>query len=271
MHHNCKPRWLGRPHLIARLGWLTLASGLVMGMPTAYAQLDTTLNFEPPPMTTPGNREAGGGRNDTCADTAGSMGMVALVPETNTGLTLNASPDLFVYVPPNAAATAELRIFHEATGDPVYAGEFTLPENVKSVEYPSGGAIVKLPLDAAAVTLESGESYIWAVLVVCDRTNRAADIVVDVGVQSVSDDYLSTLSAEVSSQLAALGTATEEDKVLTYNSAGLWQDLLSTLSELVAVDPEAYESAWTDLLTAQGMAAIADDPIFITTFSPIEQ
>ncbi|MEM7773100.1 MAG: DUF928 domain-containing protein, partial [Cyanobacteria bacterium P01_A01_bin.37] len=92
----------------------------------ANAQLRTDLNFQVPDMGTTGNREAGAQRNDTCIDASQTSGMMALVPDTNIGLTSEASPDLFAYIPPNKAEKAELRIFNEATGAQIYAGEFTL-------------------------------------------------------------------------------------------------------------------------------------------------
>jgi len=260
-----------QPHLSCQLGLVSLALGMTGGLQPAQAQIVTDLNFAPPPMETPGNREAGGGRNDTCADTASTSGMMAIVPSTNTGLTLEASPDLFVYLPPNAAETAELRIFDEATGEELYAGEFAQPEHLKSVAYPAGGAIVKLPLAEAGVTLAPEASYLWAVFVVCDRTNRAADIVIDSGLQRVGDNYISTLPTDVAEKLTAIASATSEDQLLTYGAAGLWQDLLTDLSALAEADPANYGVAWEPLLSDHGMAAIADVPIFTTSFSPLAQ
>lgn len=247
------------------LSLLTASSVLGIGLQSANAQLATPLNFDPPPMSTPGNREAGALRSDTCADTANASGIMALVPDTNVGLTAAASPDLFAYIPPNNAEKAELRVFKEATGEEVYAGEFTLPENGTSTDYPYGASVVKLPLSATPVALEPGESYLWAVFVVCDSTNRAQDMVVDVVVQQADENYFRTLSTDVKAQLDTLTTASSEDKVLTYGAAGLWQDLLSELSS----DPTAYGEVWAKLLTDQGMGAIADAPIYTTTLTPI--
>lgn len=232
----------------------------------ANAQLGTNLNFQAPDMGTTGNREAGAQRNDTCVDTSQASGMMALVPDSNIGLTAEASPDLFAYIPPNKAEKAELRIFNEATGEEVYAGEFTLPENSASADYPYGASVVKLPLSGASVRLDAGEPYIWAVFVVCDSANRAQDIVVDVTVQRADESYVNTLSADIKAQLDTIEMASSEDKVLAYSSAGLWHDLLSELSS----DPVVYSEVWADLLIDQGMEAIADAPVFTTTFSAIK-
>lgn len=245
-------------------------SGIVAAsLRPAIAQVETTLSFQPPPMGTPGNREAGGGRSDTCADTANTVGMMALVPETNVGLTVASSPDLFTYIPPNNAETAELRIFKEATQEEIFAGEFTLPKSPTTAGYTHQAAIVELPLATIPVTLEPGEAYIWAVLVVCDRENRAADIVVDVVVQQADEYYLNTLPTDIATQLTTLDSAAKADQLFTYGAAGLWHDLLSELADLVIADPETYKTAWTNILTSQGMGAIAEAPVYAAIITPL--
>ena len=248
------------------VGVLAFAGIVSTAFLPANAQLRTDLNFQAPDMGTTGNREAGAQRNDTCVDASQTSGMMALVPDTNIGLTSEASPDLFAYIPPNKAEKAELRIFNEATGAQVYAGEFTLPENSASADYPYGASVVRFPLSGTSVRLNAGEPHIWAVFVVCDTANRAQDMVVDVTVQRADESYVNTLSADIKAQLDTIETASSEDKVLTYGSAGLWYDLLSELSS----DPATYSEVWADLLIDQGMEAIADVPVFTTTFSPIK-
>lgn len=254
-----------------QLGLLAFTIAVAGGWQPAQAQLEIELNLATDiDLGTPGNRQGATHRSDTCVDTTASAGMMAVVPTNNTGLTLAASPDLFVYLPPNAAETVELRIFDDTTGEEVYAGEFAQPDNAKSPTHPQGDAIVKLPLADADVTLEPESAYLWAVLLVCDTTNRASDIVVDSGVRRVGDDYISTLPADVSDKLDSISTAATNEKLQTYGSAGLWQDLVTDLSDLVESQPTSYEATWSGLLSSQGMEAIADAPIYTTTLSPID-
>ena len=246
-----------------------LVSLLGLNLSPASAQIETVVNFQAPPMDSPGNREAGGQRDDSCADVTDTTGLIALVPDTNIGLTTQASPNLFAYVPSNNAERAELRIFQEATGEEVFAGQVVLPENPIGSAYQYQAAIVSMPLLSGPVTLESDENYLWALMLVCNVDNRAADIVVDVVVQRVGDNYLNTLPPEVNKQLINLGSASKDEKLATYSSAGVWQDLLLELSALVQESSGVYGTTWMELLTNQGMGTIADAPIYESSLHPL--
>lgn len=226
----------------------------------AQAQIPTELSFQAPPVGSPGNREAGSGRSDTCADLTEQAGLTAIVPETNVGLTTQASPQLFAYIPTNNAAFAELRLLKESTGEDVYISEVSMPA-ATTPGFAHKASILSLTLPAT-VALEPGENYLWALMLVCNDTNRAEDIVVTAVVQRADSDYLSTLSTEVSDQLSALDSASAGEKLTLYSSAGLWQDLLAQLSTLATADPATYGSVWSDLLTSQGLGAIADAPLY---------
>jgi hypothetical protein len=235
----------------------------------ASAQIETLVQFAPPPMSSPGNREAGGQRHDTCADTTNASGLMALVPESNVGLTVQASPNLFAYVPPNNAEQAELRIFEEETGEEVFAGKVALPTSPAGSEYSYREAIVNMPLEALPVTLQPGQNYLWALMLVCNRNNRAEDIVVDVVVQRIGDEYLDTLTTEVAAPLAGEDPVAADAELTLYADAGLWQDLLAVLAARKQAEPERYTAVWSDLLTAQGMGAIADAPIYQANLQPL--
>lgn len=252
------------------LATLLSLSGLFgINSQSVSAQIETLVNFEPPPMSSPGNREAGGQRNDTCADTRDAPGLMALVPDTNVGLTTKNSPDLFAYVPPSNVEQAELRIFKEDTGAEVFAGQIVLPESTADSDYKYQAAIISMPLKSELVSLQPGESYIWALMLVCNTRNRAEDIVVDVVVQQADDNYLSTLPSDVNKALEEVGSASNEEQLRIFSAAGLWQDLLSELSMLVQENPSLYEASWQRLLSNQGMETVADAPIFESTLLPL--
>jgi hypothetical protein len=233
--------------------------GLCAALP-AQAQIPTELSFQAPPVGSPGNREAGSGRSDTCAALTEQAGLTAIVPETNVGLTTQAAPPLFAYIPTNNAAFAELRLLKEATGEDVYVSQVSMPA-ATTPGYAHKASILSLDLPAT-VTLEPGESYLWALMLVCNPDNRAEDIVVTAVVQRADNGYLSTLPTEVSSQLNGIDTASPSEKLTIYSSAGLWQDLLAQLSTLATADPATYQAVWSDLLTSQGLGAIADAPLY---------
>lgn len=251
------------------LAFLGLTSLLTLEPPSAQAQLpQSTLNFAPPPMDAPGNREAGGQRSDTCADTLGAGGLTALVPSTNIGLTTLASPDLFAYVPPNNAERAELRIIDEISGQEVYAGQVTLPENTETSSYQSPASILAIPT-TGAITLDPGNRYVWALLLVCDSENRAQDIVVDVAVQRVGPDYYELLPAEISQELSSVDAAPQSMKLAIYGEAGIWQDFLSALHGLAVQDPALHQKTWVDVLSEQGLADLTSVAVFNSQLFPL--
>ncbi|PSN10936.1 hypothetical protein C7293_26210 [filamentous cyanobacterium CCT1] len=234
---------------------------------SAQAQIPTELSFQPPPVGSPGNREAGSGRSDTCADLTEQAGLTAIVPETNVGLTTQATPQLFAYVPTNNAAFAELRLLKETTGEDVYVSQVSMPAaTTPGFAHQASTLSLTLP---ATVVLEPGENYLWALMLVCNPANRAEDIVVTAVVQRADEAYLNTLSAEVSNQLRGLNNASEVEKLTILSSAGLWQDLLTQLSTLTAADPTTYDPLWGDLLTDQGLGAIASAPVYESSLTEI--
>lgn len=252
--------------LAATLGAVSL---LGISGQSVRAQIEAVVNFAPPNLESPGNREAGGVRSDTCADTTDATGPLVLVPDTNVGLTTKASPNLFAYVPPTNAERTELRIFDEATGDEVFAGQVALSESSTESDYRYQAAIINIPLATGPVTLESGKSYLWALMVVCNEANRAEDLVVQAVVQHIGEDYLEMLPTDVTKQLAAVDSAATTVQLETYSLAGVWHELLSGLAAFSQEDPELYTETWVGLLTNQGLGAIADMPVYESTLSPL--
>jgi hypothetical protein len=249
---------------------MALASCAV-AMPTqaqvpTQVQVPTDLGFQPPPVGSPGNREAGGVRSDTCASVTERAGLTAIVPDTNVGLTTQASPQLFAYIPSNSADFAELRLLDEATGEDVYVSAIAMPPAPGS-DYSYRASILSLPLPAT-VTLEPGKDYLWALLLVCNADNRAEDIVVTAVVQRASDAYLDTLPTEARQQLSEVASASPTERLTIYSEAGLWQDLLGQLAVLVDQDAATYGPLWADLLSDQGLEGIAAAPIVAPSDAP---
>jgi hypothetical protein len=263
---------LHRPPLTQFFSAATLigfTGALLAGISPAVAQLEGVTTFNIPDQDAPGNRTSGGIRSDTCADTADTSGLMALVPDTNVGLTTKSNPDLFAYVPPNNAERAELRIFSESTGEEVYAGTVSLPANASGADYANKAAVVSMPLSSGAVSLQPGENYLWALMLVCNGENRAEDIVVQAVVQQIGDDYISSLPEDVSKSLSTVNYSSDDEKLATYSSAGLWQDLLAELAPLADADPAVYGSVWIDLLTNQGMGSVAEMPVYTSSLSAL--
>ncbi|NJO48886.1 MAG: DUF928 domain-containing protein [Leptolyngbyaceae cyanobacterium RM2_2_4] len=142
-----------------------------------------------------GRQFAGAGR-DLCPPT--STPLTALVPNTNLGLTLDANPTLWFYIPYAASQGYETEfVLIDAEENDVYKQNFALPEEpgVISIQIPE------------QVALEAGDSYRWVISVMCNPENRSGDATVNGWIQRVDSENLDD-------QLAA---ATLENKMLLYS------------------------------------------------------
>ncbi|HIK17547.1 MAG TPA: DUF928 domain-containing protein [Leptolyngbyaceae cyanobacterium M33_DOE_097] len=228
--------------------------------------------FRPPRSGAPGNREAGAARSDTCASTANSSGLTALLPTSNLGLTTKAFPTFFAYLPPNNAQRAEFRLVEEESGKEVFTGQVQMPKaNAANAAYRHKASVVKmsLPKTGSSEGLKAGKSYLWAMMLVCNAQNRAEDIVVTGVVQRVDDNYVKTLDAETKQKLASVNTVPPQEKPSIYGSAGIWNDMLADTAALMQKNPATYSEEWKDLLGEQGLGAIATAPVVEVKLEPI--
>jgi hypothetical protein len=210
--------------------------------------LAQTSGFRAPPVGAPGNREAGSARSAVC--TTSDRGLVALVPESNLGLTTAAYPTFFAYLPPSSATTAEFVLYEEGTDRLIYSETLIFPANS------SGILAIPLPSDGTASPLEVGHTYYWYFTLVCNPLERADDIAVQANVQRIA---LTSLGDEVMNQLA---TASLQEKPGIYAQVGVWQEALTNLAALTAARPNdlVLKQEWTVLLESVGLGAIANEP-----------
>lgn len=229
-------------------------------------------SFRPPRSGAPGNREAGAARSDTCASTASSNGLTALLPSSNLGLTTRAYPTFFAYIPPNNAKQAEFRLLEEGTNQPVFIGQIPMSQAAtanSAYQYKASVLSMSLPKSAVPQGLQVGKSYMWALMVVCNPKNRAEDIVVTGVVQRVGDDYIKTLDPKIKQNLNRINQASPQEKLAIYGAAGIWNDMLADTAALMQKNPATYGKDWKDLLSDQGLGAIATVPIVEVNLKPI--
>ncbi|NJN59383.1 MAG: DUF928 domain-containing protein [Leptolyngbyaceae cyanobacterium SL_5_9] len=214
----------------------------VSGVTSAQA----SIRFNSPSLGAPGNREAGASRSAPCA--ASDRGLVALLPETNLGLTTQAYPTFFAYLPPTTATTAEFILYHEGTDELVYSTSFEITGD-------SGIASIQLPEQAGQMPLEVGESYYWYFTIVCNPADRSADMTVQGGIQRVAPD---------SNLLSQVEAAQPQEIPVIYAAAGIWHEALSTLVDLNRANPNdpTVSADLDELLGSVGLEAIANEPLF---------
>jgi hypothetical protein len=237
-------------------GVLVLAiANSFMNTPPALAQsavspglVRRVLNIFNPPRNrnsgaAAGRQFAGAGR-DLCPPTPTPL--TALVPNTNLGLTLNANPTLWFYVPYASPQDYETEfVLIDAEENSVYKQNFYLPEE-------PGIVSIQIPQQVA---LEAGASYRWVFSVMCNPGNRSGDATVNGWIQRVNQ--------ELDSQLAS---ATLENELLLYSDNDLWYEMLTTLAQLRRDQPDdpEIEAAWKEFLTTSGFSeSVASAPVLL--------
>ncbi|MGD1860665.1 MAG: DUF928 domain-containing protein [Leptolyngbyaceae cyanobacterium] len=178
-----------------------------------------------PDISAPGNRESGSTRSTTCI--APNDNLVALIPQTNYGLTESAYPTVYFYLPPTTAEQVKFVLLNESTNELVYESRFAI-SNL------SGIASISLPNNGLQQSLAVDETYVWYIAVVCEPTDPSADVVTEGQIARVES-------------LPTAATATAEELPRVYAEAGLWYDAIAAAAVLKQDDSTV---AWNTLLNA---------------------
>jgi Domain of Unknown Function (DUF928) len=201
------------------------------------------VNFQPPDVTAPGNRQGGTHRgNGACP---AGLSITPLVPVSNIGLTNSESPTFFVYVP-QTSAQIEFTLLTENEDEVVYETAF-------KIEKP-GLVGVSVPAAGKTKSIEAGKRYVWSFSMICDQNDRSADLVVKGWVQRIQPqpNLNSDLSNPDPMTLASV-----------YAKNGIWYETVTTLAKLRNQTPSdsRLTTQWTKLLESQGLESIADQPL----------
>lgn len=172
-----------------------LASALLLSA-NAYAEPALMLNL--PKTGAPETRIGGGTRGIGKSE----ISVQALAP-AQTALTSQASPTLYFYISGSSSNAIEFSIASENSGE-------TLTEQNLSPVSKAGIQAVKL--SDFNVQLEKGKEYRWTVAVVSDAENRGKDVISSATIRREDTNI-----------------ALNDTKKLA--EAGVWYDLLQTLSE----------------------------------------
>ncbi|MDJ1181013.1 DUF928 domain-containing protein [Roseofilum sp. BLCC_M91] len=188
-------------------------------------------NWEDPPPGLPGRRGAAGSRTG-CVGTANHdyQPLTSLVPMNVFGLTTQASPTFYFYVPPNQVEVAEF-VLEDEMGDRIDKVELALQQH-------SGLVAVNLADLPNSPTLDVNRVY-----AVSFQLNCHGQLV----------DYVTTGIKRIpleTSQQQELGEGAKADKIRFYTQNGIWYDLLQTLIEAYPHDPSIALNLNT-LLAAQ--------------------
>ncbi|MEG3904223.1 MULTISPECIES: DUF928 domain-containing protein [unclassified Microcoleus] len=204
--------------------------------------LSQNVNFTPPDVTAPDNRQGGTHRGCKLRD---GLFITPLVPESNIGLTLTESPTFFVYVS-QPAAQVEFILLNADESEVVY--ETTL-KNDKA-----GIVGVNLSEKDKTKKIEVGKRYVWSFALACDPLERSGDYIVKGWMQRIEPQ------ANLKNDLA---NPDPMAKVIAYARNGIWYETLATLAEMrrLAPNDSRLTTEWTQLLQSQGLESIADQPL----------
>ncbi|WP_038019691.1 DUF928 domain-containing protein [Synechococcus sp. PCC 7335] len=173
--------------------------------------------------------------------------MLAVVPSSFYGTTLEARPTILVYVPASDTDTAVFSLKNEA--------KHTIYQMTLAV--PKRGGVVAVEMPDEAPELVVSENYQWYVALHVEGELTPGSPFVDGWIKRIEP------SAELMLALAH-GEGLSNVKTLAQN--GVWYDTVAQLARLQggAQDNQAIANHWYELLESVGLADIATEPIVIS-------
>ncbi|MEO0756505.1 MAG: DUF928 domain-containing protein [Cyanobacteria bacterium J06648_16] len=200
---------------------LLLQVGLCLGLSVASPALARRVQASGPREGLPGRRISGGSRLPDMACVAGSEPLVALLPESNLGLSTEAMPTLWFYLPETEPSRLLEFTLYDETGR-IYATYLTPPATAGLV----GVDLDTLSKATAVPTLTKDSVYRWTFSIVCNPNNRSEDYWVQGWLQQIELNE----SVENTDQqwLAAVDTAANRPQVAIPDAdiTSRWQALI---------------------------------------------
>jgi hypothetical protein len=193
-----------------------------------------------------GSREGVYPVNPSIVGAAGPASLMALLPNTYFGTTLQDRPTLLVYIPASQANEADFSLKDEA-GNTLF--EMTIP-----VSGYAGVLTLQLPSDAPA--LEVGKNYQWFMALKVDGELKPSTPYVDGWIQRI----------QPSEQLAiALQQADSLKRAEALGQEGIWYDCVATLAALRngQADNVALNKHWSELMASVGLKDIDAAPMLV--------
>ncbi|MEM9806710.1 MAG: DUF928 domain-containing protein [Cyanobacteria bacterium P01_D01_bin.56] len=224
---------------------LSLNLGVLPGSTNVSSQSDNV-----PSQGLPGRRLGGGTRGPEVSGYTPQRPLIALMPETNLGVTTAAYPRFLFYLP-NADGIREVEyVLRNEADELVY-------ETTVSVSSSSGLFSIDLSSVEGLTPLQLNENYRWYFSIVAD--DRSQDVSVDGWTRRV-DLHTWIEEQALPSDLAtrlAVAPPLEKAKIL-YQEAYLWHDAALLLEDLYQANPhdKTVSTEWFRLLEAVDLAEL---------------
>jgi len=202
----------------------------------------TTLQFMPPaddgePDTT---RGAGSRGNPQCFQDLPSdqnnsaptpLGLTALVPSDNYGLTQTDRPTFWVYLPATSARQIILSLREQ--DHPEFLSQTPLPITGEA-------GVIGIPMSAELPSLEIGKTYQWAVVLVCGEQISPND-----------PAALAWVHRKAPNPLSSLVQRSPLEQARWYGKHGIWYDALTSMALARQLQPDNSQlfDRWREFLS----------------------
>jgi Domain of Unknown Function (DUF928) len=212
--------------------------------------LSQNVNFKPPNVTPPSNRQRGTHRGAECPTDL----IRPLIPEINLGLTVSDSPTLFAYVSQAVPQINFVLITEKGTRN----NEEIVYEIAFKVDKPGIIAITIPATVDGKKSLEVGKRYLWSLSMDCNLGEMPRDR---------SNDFWTTGYVErVEAQPTLKNDLTNPDpmaRAIAYAKNGIWYETVATLADLRRKAPgdATLAAEWRNLLQSQKLDSVANKPL----------
>ncbi|MBD2329150.1 DUF928 domain-containing protein [Alkalinema sp. FACHB-956] len=183
-------------------------------------------------------------RESTAGGSRNADAILALLPQTFSGLTISARPTFWIYLPASSAKTAIFSLQDEQ-GQQEY--QMTL-----SIEGKSG--VIPITLPAGSPELQVGKNYQWVLAVAMNDELTPKAPYVDGWIQRVPTPPEMT---------TALTKTQGVQRAEIFGRNGIWYDCLDELAQLRRDQPsnQLAQQEWQNLLAAVDLLPIATVPL----------
>ena len=205
--------------------------------------LSQNVNFKPPDVEAPDNRQSATHRGDACPK---DLSIVPLMPQSNDGLTLAESPTFFAYVSHPSTQVEFTLQADDGKGTEVYKTTFKVDKpGIVEVSIPATGDRQK--------SLDVNKRYQWSFSVACNDDPSGNYFVKGI-VKRIEPQE--TLKKD-------LANPDPLARAIAYANNGIWYDTIATLAQMrrLAPDDSGLGAEWTQLLQSQKLESVADQPL----------
>ena len=227
--------------ILISFGVLALGFSLLQG-----AQLSSAHAFEPPPDQDAPSSTAGGGSRPVDAmctqDPVSGNSAIALAPQTFVGLSHQAQPTLWLYLPTAEVEGIEFSLFDAQLNGLVQA----------ELRAPEASGFISIPLSEHA-TLSEGMPYYWTAAFICNSARRTEDWI---GGGWIEYQPIASNNQKVLEELSLLDQADQ------YLETGYWYEALAVLFSLAETTPSSprIEDIWDALLEQASLSPTLSTP-----------